>query len=118
MLPLDTIVAFAAVATLLAWVPGPDNLFVLIQSALYGRMVGVFVTLALCTGLIVHTVAVAIGVAAIFQTSQGAFNALKIIGAAYLILELNGRGGRVDRQWRSGRGCRRTQSPRRRRTTP
>ncbi|MET3520888.1 LysE family translocator [Mesorhizobium abyssinicae] len=48
-------------------------------------MVGVFVTLGLCTGLIVHTVAVAIGMAAIFQTSQGAFNALKIIGAAYLI---------------------------------
>ena len=42
---LDTIVAFAAAATLLAWVPGPDNLFVLVQSALYGRMVGVFVTL-------------------------------------------------------------------------
>ncbi|TGS72231.1 LysE family translocator [Mesorhizobium sp. M3A.F.Ca.ET.201.01.1.1] len=85
MLPLDTIVAFAAAATLLAFVPGPDNLFVLIQSALYGRMVGVFVTLGLCTGLIVHTVAVAIGVAAIFQTSQAAFDALKIIGAAYLI---------------------------------
>lgn len=82
---LDTIVAFAAAATLLAWVPGPDNLFVLVQSALYGRMVGVFVTLGLCTGLIVHTVAVAVGVAAIFQTSQAAFNALKVVGAAYLL---------------------------------
>lgn len=85
MLPLNTILTFAGAATLLAWVPGPDNLFVLTQSALHGRRLGVAVTLGLCTGLIVHTVAVAFGVAAIFQTSQAAFNALKIIGAAYLL---------------------------------
>lgn len=85
MLPLDTILAFAGAATLLAWVPGPDNLFVLTQSALYGPRLGVTVTLGLCAGLVIHTVAVAFGVAAIFQTSQTAFDALKIIGAAYLI---------------------------------
>lgn len=85
MLPLDTILAFAGAATLLAWVPGPDNLFVLTQSALYGPRLGVTVTLGLCAGLVIHTVAVAFGVAAIFQTSQIAFDALKMIGAAYLI---------------------------------
>ena len=85
MLPLDTLLTFVGAATLLSWAPGPDNLFVLTQSALGGRAVGVFVTLGLCTGLIVHTIAVALGVAAIFQTSQFAFDALKIIGAGYLV---------------------------------
>ncbi len=44
-----------------------------------------FVTLGLCTGLIVHTTAVALGVAVIFQTSEVAFNVLKVVGAAYLV---------------------------------
>lgn len=39
----------------------------------------------LCTGLLVHTTAVAFGVAVIFQTSVLAFSALKTIGAGYLI---------------------------------
>ena len=64
--------------------PGPDNIFVLAQSAVYGRKSGVLITLGLCTGLIFHTVAVALGVAAIFQASPLAFNILKYIGAAYL----------------------------------
>ena len=65
--------------------PGPDNIFVLTQSALYGRRSGLLITLGLCTGLIVHTSLVAFGVAVIFQTSAIAFTVLKIIGALYLL---------------------------------
>ena len=43
------------------------------------------VTLGLCTGLLVHTTAVALGVAALFQASALAFNLLKYAGAAYLL---------------------------------
>jgi len=43
------------------------------------------VMLGLCTGLVVHTTAVAFGVAIIFQTSAIAFTALKFIGAGYLL---------------------------------
>ena len=64
---------------------GPDNIFVLTQSALHGRKAGILVTLGLCTGLLVHTAAVSLGVAAIFQTSALAFNILKIAGAIYLL---------------------------------
>jgi threonine/homoserine/homoserine lactone efflux protein len=39
----------------------------------------------LCSGLIVHSCAVALGVAVIFQTSAMAFSMLKFIGAAYLV---------------------------------
>lgn len=85
MLSLDVVIALAATATILAWVPGPDNLCVLMQSAIHGRGVGLSVTAGLCVGLVFHTIAVSLGVAAIFQTSQFAFDALKFVGAAYLI---------------------------------
>jgi threonine/homoserine/homoserine lactone efflux protein len=85
MVPLDIVGAFFAASVLLALAPGPDNIFVLTQSALHGKVPGLFVTLGLCTGLIFHTGAVAFGVAAIFQASAMAFNGIKIFGACYLV---------------------------------
>lgn len=85
MIALETAVQFAVVAIVLGLVPGPDNLFVLMQSAISGARAGVAVTLGLCTGLIVHTTAVAFGVAALFAASAMAFTALKVVGAAYLL---------------------------------
>ena len=85
MIPIETIGVFFTASVALALAPGPDNIFVLTQSALSGRIAGLIVTLGLCTGLIVHTLAVAFGVAVIFQTSAMAFNGLKLIGAAYLL---------------------------------
>ena len=84
MISLDIAFTFFGFALALALVPGPDNIFVMTQSALFGRLSGIFVTLGLSTGLIFHTAAVAFGVAAIFETSQFAFNVLKYIGAFYL----------------------------------
>ena len=85
MIPFDTLLLFFAASAALALAPGPDNLFVLTQSALHGRRAGVFITLGLCSGLLVHTAAVALGVAAVFQSSALAFNGLKAVGAAYLL---------------------------------
>ena len=85
MIPVDTLAAFFAASTLLALAPGPDNIFVLTQSALYGKFSGLFVTLGLCTGLVVHTTAVALGISVVFQASALAFNALKTVGACYLL---------------------------------
>lgn len=85
MIPIETVAIFSAASVALALAPGPDNIFVLTQSALYGRNAGILVTLGLCTGLLVHTAAVSLGVAAIFQTSVLAFNILKIVGALYLL---------------------------------
>lgn len=85
MIPAETLLSFFTVALLLGVAPGPDNIFVLTQSALRGRTAGLIVTLGLCTGLLVHTAAVALGVAAIFQASSTAFTLLKLTGAAYLM---------------------------------
>ncbi|MBB53256.1 MAG: threonine transporter RhtB [Magnetovibrio sp.] len=85
MIPVDTLYLFFASAVALALVPGPDNIFVLTQSVLYGWRSGLLVTLGLCTGIMVHTAAVAFGVAAIFLASATAFTSLKVIGAGYLL---------------------------------
>lgn len=85
MIPVETALVFFAASALLALAPGPDNIFVLTQSALHGPRAGLLVTLGLCTGLIGHTFAVTIGVAALFQTSALAFTALKVVGACYLL---------------------------------
>lgn len=81
----DVLLVFFTAAAALGVSPGPDNIFVLTQSALYGRLAGLVVTLGLCTGLLVHTTAVAIGIAAVFATSAVVFNAVKLLGAAYLL---------------------------------
>ena len=85
MISLETLTTFTMASILLGIAPGPDNIFVLTQGALRGKLAGIVVTLGLSTGLIVHTLAVALGVAAIFQKSAIAFSILKYIGSAYLI---------------------------------
>ena len=86
MIAFEPLFSFILASLLLGLAPGPDNLFVLTQSALYGRKAGLLVTAGLCTGLIIHTALVGLGVAAIFQSSALAFNLLKVLGALYLLL--------------------------------
>jgi|TARA_B110000467_G_scaffold19679_1_gene17291 threonine/homoserine/homoserine lactone efflux protein len=85
LLSIETIITFITASVVLSLVPGPDNLFVMSNSALKGWRIGFYTTLGLCTGLIGHTILVGIGVSVIFQTSTMAFNGLKIIGALYLV---------------------------------
>ena len=85
MLPLDTVLTFFVTALMLALAPGPDIIFVLTQSALYGMRAGVATTLGLISGLCFHTTIVAVGVAGIFMTSPLAFTLLTVVGAAYLL---------------------------------
>jgi threonine/homoserine/homoserine lactone efflux protein len=85
LIPIEAATGFFAACLVLALAPGPDNIFVLTQSAMHGRAAGLVVTLGLCTGLVIHTTAVALGVAAIFQASMIAFTMLKMVGACYLL---------------------------------
>ena len=81
----DLCLAFFAAALLLGVAPGPDNIFVLTQSALFGWRAGLATTLGLATGLCFHTAAVAAGVAALIRASSWAFTFLKLMGAGYLV---------------------------------
>lgn len=80
----EVFLAFFGASLLLALAPGPDNIFVLTQSALYGEKAGIITSLGLFTGVFFHICLVSLGVAIIFQTSSAAFYGLKIAGAAYL----------------------------------
>jgi threonine/homoserine/homoserine lactone efflux protein len=81
----DTTLSFFAASVLLALAPGPDNVFVLLHAAQHGRRAGLLVVLGLCSGLLVHTAAVALGLAAVLAASATAFTVLKLCGAAYLL---------------------------------
>ena len=85
MIPIESLTTFVIASVLLALAPGPDNIFVLTMSSVNGSKAGLSVTLGLCTGLLVHTSAVALGLAALFKTSYAAFTTVKIIGALYLL---------------------------------
>lgn len=85
MIPLEVAFLFSGAALALALAPGPDNIFVLTQSAAHGRLAGLFVILGLGVGLLCHTTAVAFGVAALVEASPYAFTVIKFAGAAYLL---------------------------------
>lgn len=85
MFDTTILLMFFTTSILLALAPGPDNLFVMTQAAQQGRKAGLLVTLGLCSGLLFHTAAVTLGLAALFKASATAFSILKLSGAGYLL---------------------------------
>ena len=81
----DNLMMFIVTSIVLALAPGPDNLYVISQSALYGARTGFIITLGLCSGLIIHIAAVVFGLATWLTTSPITFVWLKFIGAGYLL---------------------------------
>ena len=81
----DNVMMFIVTSIVLALAPGPDNLYVISQSALYGARTGFIITLGLCSGLIIHIAAVVFGLATWLTTSPITFVWLKFIGAGYLL---------------------------------
>ena len=65
--------------------PGPDNLFVLAQSATHGVRAGFCVIAGLCTGIAVQTVLLVAGVSAIIAACPKAFFVMQCLGASYLL---------------------------------
>ncbi len=85
MIPPDVLWPFFAASIALALAPGPDNIFVLTHAAQHGRAAGIAVTLGLCSGLVLHTSAVALGLAAILQAAPLALQIVQSIGGLYLL---------------------------------
>ena len=76
---------FFIAALVVALAPGPDNLFVLAQSATHGAKAGFSVICGLCTGICVQTALLIVGVSALIAASPVAFFVLQCCGAAYLL---------------------------------
>lgn len=75
------IVASAALTIL----PGPDIIFVLLQSLSQGKKAGIATASGLCTGVLGHTGAAALGISALLYKSTLAFEIVKYIGVGYLL---------------------------------
>ena len=76
---------FIAASLLLIVAPGPDIIFLITKSLHNGPAAGFSTALGLACGNLVHTIAAVLGVSAVFQTSQIAFDILKIAGVCYLL---------------------------------
>jgi threonine/homoserine/homoserine lactone efflux protein len=76
---------FALAATLLVMTPGPGTMYLLARTLAQGRSAGLLSALGSSTGYAVHVSAAALGLSALILASVPAFNALKWLGAAYLI---------------------------------
>ena len=81
----EILLAFSIATFALALSPGPDNIFVLIQSITNGRKFGLAVVAGLMTGCLVHTTLLAFGISAVIKNNPTMFTLIKIFGAVYLV---------------------------------
>lgn len=81
---LEQILPFLIASILLTISPGPDIIYVLVQSISNGKKAGLMTTLGLVSGILIHTSLVAFGVSAVIKQSETLFLLIKIFGALYL----------------------------------
>ena len=82
----STYLLFIATALALLAIPGPAVLYVVGRSIDQGRTAGLASVLGITTGTIVHITAATIGLSSLVLASKVAFDAVRYVGAAYLIL--------------------------------
>jgi threonine/homoserine/homoserine lactone efflux protein len=79
------LLTFIVAVTLLTMSPGSDTMLVFRSVLKKGRTAGLLTTLGICTGLFVHASLSALGLSVILVRSAFAYEAVKILGACYLI---------------------------------
>ncbi|MDC1221172.1 LysE family translocator [Salibacteraceae bacterium] len=82
---LQLLLGFILATLTLAFMPGPDNIYVLTESISKGWRQGIGITTGLISGVLVHTTVVATGFSLIVFEYDWAFDILKYAGSAYLI---------------------------------
>ena len=82
---LPALLAFLAAGLALNLTPGPDMMYVAARGAAEGRRAGVVSALGIGAGCLVHTALVALGLAAVLAAAPVAYQAIRWLGAAYLL---------------------------------
>ncbi len=82
---LSELIPFLFASTVLAFTPGPDNIFVLVTSLSQGFKTAVKFIAGLCTGIILHTFLIVVGISTLVSQSQYGLIILKIFAVAYLL---------------------------------
>ena len=85
MIPLHDLLIFCGACLLLVLTPGPNMIYLISRSICQGRMAGVISLFGVVAGFMVHMLAAAIGLSAIFVAVPMAYDLLKFAGAAYLL---------------------------------
>lgn len=85
MVPLNELLLFAGAALLMVLTPGPNMIYLISRSICQGRRAGVLSLLGVIAGFLVHMLAAAIGLTALFMAIPLAYEMLKWAGAAYLL---------------------------------
>ncbi|WP_299257086.1 LysE family translocator [uncultured Aquimarina sp.] len=80
----EILYTFIIATLILSISPGPDNIYVLMQSIVNGKKYGLATVAGLISGCLVHTTLVAFGVSTIIQQSEVLFFVIKLLGALYL----------------------------------
>ncbi len=78
-------ISLIAIFSLAVISPGPDFIMAVKNSIVYSRRAGVFTALGFSLGILVHASYTMLGLAAIISQSVFIFNAIKLLGAVYLI---------------------------------
>lgn len=81
----DILLSFVLATLALAISPGPDNIYVMMQSMVNGKVFGLATVAGLISGCLVHTTLVAFGVSAIIKENDILFFIIKLFGALYLL---------------------------------
>jgi threonine/homoserine/homoserine lactone efflux protein len=81
----EILISFAIATSALALSPGPDNIYVLVQSMTNGKASGLATVCGLITGCIIHTTLLAFGVSVIIKENATLFYIIKLLGALYLL---------------------------------
>ncbi|MDT0540322.1 MULTISPECIES: LysE family translocator [Croceitalea] len=81
----EILIAFIFATAALAISPGPDNIFVLVQSIANGKKYGLATTAGLMTGCLIHTTLLAFGVSVLIKENESLFFIIKLFGALYLL---------------------------------
>jgi threonine/homoserine/homoserine lactone efflux protein len=82
---LDNLLLFAAASVLLVLTPGPNLLYLISRTLCQGRTAGIVSLAGTTSGFIVHVLAAALGLSAVFVAVPLAFEAVRWAGAAYLL---------------------------------
>jgi threonine/homoserine/homoserine lactone efflux protein len=85
MFPLETLAAYLVAVILVVFAPGPDNILAISRGLSQGRMAATLSSVGAGLGIMVHTVAAALGLTLVIQASPLAFWVVKGVGAAYLL---------------------------------
>ncbi|MFZ0529556.1 MAG: LysE family translocator [Propionicimonas sp.] len=85
MPPTSQLLAFLAVAVVIIVIPGPSVLFVVSRAVAIGRAAAVRTALGNALGAFVLVVGVAFGLSAVIATATISYEAIRLVGAAYLI---------------------------------